>query len=90
MADDPTTPVAVAGALAEWLREHLWTDGPWDGVGHGEGWHLVYESDWSVEDTAAPRDTAIVQTADGRVWHCTVGVTAVEQTVRTPAVGGES
>lgn len=80
-----TSQPPVAEVLADWLRDQLWADGPYgDDDSQVSDFALAYEEAWSVEDHAAPRDTAILRTPDGRFWHATITVTAVEQATRTP------
>jgi hypothetical protein len=75
---------AVGELVAAWVYDALWADGPYEGSGATAArFALVYEEGWTREDHAAPPGTAIFQTADGRHWHATIAVTAVEQTVRT-------
>jgi hypothetical protein len=87
-AEPPQDAAAVGEALAGWLRDNLWMEGPHIGSTgpRGSVWGLLYEDNFSQEDYAAPGDTAIIGTADGRYWHATITVTVVEQTVRTPHV----
>jgi hypothetical protein len=84
--DVPADPAAVAEAVASELRDLLWAEAPYgDPCAPTNQFSLLHEEDYSVEDRATRRGTVVMRTPDGRYWHATITVTAVEQTTRTPA-----
>jgi hypothetical protein len=77
---EPATATIVATAYGDWIRETTWSEWDLDAT----GLTLLYEDDWCQEDSAAGRDTVILQSKDGRVWHVRINLDVAEQTVRTP------
>jgi hypothetical protein len=85
VTEPPADPAAVTAALESALRDLLWESAPYgEPCGPMHEFSLLYEEDYSAEDRATPRETAVLCTPDGRYWHATIAVTVVEQTVRTP------
>jgi hypothetical protein len=74
-----------AEAIADWLRGQMWNWATYDDdtTPIKGPFALVYEADRSDEDRAAPPNTVVVRTPDGRYWHATIVVTVVEQVERT-------